>query len=518
MLGARPFPRPAGRPAWWYLPLVAAAVAAAVFLPPGVGLGLAAAIPAGVLVLRHPAWGVYGLVLSVPVQREISLAGHGTATQAVMAGLLFAWGAWMALRQRRIHLPPFALALAAYLVVMLASVIVATSVSAALAEIARWLVVLLAFVIIVNTIQTRGQVAGLVACFLIGGAVEAGVGIWQVVTRQVPPSFFVGQGGPPEDLAPRAFGTIGAPNSYAGYLNLTLALALALAVYALAVAGRTLLAELRRRPAARTGLWWLAGAAGLTTLTGLMLLALIVSYSRGGLIGLGCGGLGMAVALGRRAAPALLAIAVSTGLLAALYAAGGLPPSVADRLNSTLSQLQIYDVRGVEPTPDTFNQVERLAHWQAAGNMYLSDPWLGVGIGNFNVVYPQFAVAEWPISRGHAHNYFLHALAETGLAGLLAYLIVFGVALGAGWRAIRQAARAASGLAGAVLVGAFGVVVAFAGHSIFENLHVLNLGIHWAAMIALFYLVPPLLKPPLPAPRAIGPPPAYARVPAWRSL
>jgi hypothetical protein len=33
------------------------------------------------------------------------------------------------------------------------------------------------------------------------------------------------------------------------------------------------------------------------------------------------------------------------------------------------------------------------------------------------------------------------------------------------------------------------------GHSVFENLHVLNFGIHWAAVIALFYLAPRVVLP-----------------------
>src|SRR5262249_42598600 len=152
------------------------------------------------------------------------IAGRFTATQVVMVGLLFAWWAWLAVGQRPIRVPGFAIALAAYLLVMVVSLTVATSLSDGLAEIARWPVVLLSYLIIVNTVRTRAEIIGLVICLFVGAAGEALLGLRQVITGQVPASFYVGQGSAdPDALAARAFGTIGAPNSYAGFLNLTLA-------------------------------------------------------------------------------------------------------------------------------------------------------------------------------------------------------------------------------------------------------------------------------------------------------
>ncbi|HET7080340.1 MAG TPA: O-antigen ligase family protein, partial [Chloroflexia bacterium] len=178
-----------------------------------------------------------------------------------------------------------------------------------------------------------------------------------------------------------------------------------------------------------------------------------------------------------------------------LTVTGVLPAGLRARLESIPNQLQIYDVREVMITPENFSQVERLAHWQTAGNMFLSDPWLGIGIGNFNVAWPRFSIQGWPVSKGHAHNYYLHALAETGVAGLLAYLAVLGVALATGARAIRRLWAAGRGFETALLIGAVGVVGTIMGHSVFENLHVLNFGIHWAAVIALFYVTPRAVLP-----------------------
>jgi hypothetical protein len=40
-----------------------------------------------------------------------------------------------------------------------------------------------------------------------------------------------------------------------------------------------------------------------------------------------------------------------------------------------------------------------------------------------------------------------------------------------------------------VVIGALGILATFATHNFFENLHALNMGIHWGAALALFTLV-----------------------------
>jgi O-antigen ligase len=50
-------------------------------------------------------------------------------------------------------------------------------------------------------------------------------------------------------------------------------------------------------------------------------------------------------------------------------------------------------------------------------------PALGVGFGNYEAAYPQYRLMSWPFALGHAHNYYLNLLSETGVAGLAAYLL-----------------------------------------------------------------------------------------------
>ena len=365
----------------------------------------------------------------------------------------------------------------------------------------RWALVVLAYVMATNLVRTRAAIAALIGSFLAAASAEALLGVAQTALGAGPASFVIA------NLATRSYGTIGMPNSYAGYLDLTLPLALALAVWAAARAWQAFQASgpIPTAPFHASRFTHHASpitnhesrithyalritllALGLFALTALIGVGVITSFSRGAWLGLAAGGVAMIVALGRRGLPWLVGLAVLAGAAFALNSAQVLPAALADRLGSIGDQLQVFDVRGVIPTAADFAQVERLAHWQTAGNMFLSDPALGIGIGNFNDRWGDFHPPLWLYSQGHAHNYYLQAAAETGLAGLGAYALLLLTAL---WGAVR-ALRLTDGWRKAAAVGALGVLVTFIVHNVFEDLHVLNLGLHWAAVLALFVVLP----------------------------
>jgi O-antigen ligase len=141
------------------------------------------------------------------------------------------------------------------------------------------------------------------------------------------------------------------------------------------------------------------------------------------------------------------------------------------------------------PNPENYALVERMVHWQVAGNMFLSSPWFGVGIGNFNALFDKFGVQGWPYSRGHAHNYYLNVLAETGVVGATFYILMLITALIVAVHALRRVRSVGDTYGEAIVIGALGVLVTFMAHNFFENLHALNMGIHWGAVLALFTLV-----------------------------
>jgi O-antigen ligase len=191
---------------------------------------------------------------------------------------------------------------------------------------------------------------------------------------------------------------------------------------------------------------------------------------------------GRAVVLGT-----VLAVLLAYGLLA-----GGIarvPPVVLQRFSDFWPYLGVTDVRGVEITDANFAVLERMAHWQSALAMWADHPWLGVGIGNYEPVYPRYALPLWPLPLGHAHNYYLNIGAEAGALGLLAYLALWSVALVAAWRATRWA----SGWSWGIALGVLGVLAHLSIHSFFDNLFVHGMYLHVAILLG---LIPSLSRRP----------------------
>ncbi|MBI4056616.1 MAG: O-antigen ligase family protein [Elusimicrobia bacterium] len=72
--------------------------------------------------------------------------------------------------------------------------------------------------------------------------------------------------------------------------------------------------------------------------------------------------------------------------------------------------------------------IGRLELWKTAWNMFKDHPWLGVGLNNYRTLFsryhptPIYGEEVW----GSAHNLYLHQLAERGILGLLALLLLLG--------------------------------------------------------------------------------------------
>lgn len=452
--------------------------------PPLITLGLVVGVIVLVLLLKKPLWGAYALVLSVPVQDAVELPGGITFTQVLFVLVLGIWFGWLALRgDRRLHITGIALGLFLFLLTTLPSIWGTTSLPESLAEISRWLVTILSYIIIVNSVQTRRDMNGLIAVMLISAMSEALLGLFQAYAGSGPASFNVA------GLLTRAYGTIGAPNSFAGYINMSVPLGFALAAYQWGkwVSARRA-APLLDRPDFIS--WQHLRAPALMSIVALTLFwTMVTSLSRGAWVGLAVGVLVMVMSLGKRAVGAISAILASTVILLILFSANALPSVVSDRFSLLISQIDVFDPRGVVPTPEDYAVVERMVHWQVAGNMFLSNPVTGVGIGNFNVLFTKFGVQGWPYSRGHAHNYYLHLLAEVGLVGFTGYMILLSTAFATAYRALRRIRARHDVYGEIVVVGALGILATFSMHNFFENLHALNMGIHWGAALALFTLV-----------------------------
>jgi O-antigen ligase len=154
------------------------------------------------------------------------------------------------------------------------------------------------------------------------------------------------------------------------------------------------------------------------------------------------------------------------------------PAAISGRLADSAAEFQLGDVRGVDINDANYAVLERLAFWQAAVEMAQERPWLGVGFGNYALAYPDYALINWTTSLGHAHNYYLNLLAETGALGLLAYLVVWLFILWDNLRLLRRLSWPWRGIA----LGLLGAWVALSVHHLVDKLYVNNIYVHLGAM------------------------------------
>jgi O-antigen ligase len=447
------------------------------------------------LALIDPLWALCAAVLAVPAQ-EVALLPGGLSP--IQMALLLAAGTWalhIAAHPERpvrggLPLVPLLLLLWA---LTLSSALTPYSQRLALTETLRWSTVVLVYLLARNSLRGgpsfRWRVGALVVCLLLAPAANAVFGLWQFVTGSGPESFEIAGG------YVRAYGTIGKPNSFAGYLNMGWPLAVALALGAAWMLGRWLLHRPApaRPPLPRLPLLVFLGSG---VAAGLLLAALLASFSRGGWVG-AAGGAG-AMLLGllllleagwrRRIWRGALAGGVAGALLLVVVGnAGLLPGALTQRVASITNNLRLFDVRTVEVSAENFAVVERMAQIQAAWSMVRAYPLTGVGPGNYTLAYEGGAgfadephlLHPWYTSRGHAHNYYLHIAAEAGSVGALAYLLLL---LALAWQAVLALWRADGWLLRSISIGGCGIIAAIAVHNLFENLHVLNMGVQMGAV------------------------------------
>ena len=495
-------------------------------------LGLALALSAGLLLVRLPLLdgilfvglavvGVATLVepiagLAAALFLGLLRAYLGTEVRQVPAqiGQLFVAltvAAWLARglahRNLRIPHPPLFLPLLVFFGAALVSLWDAVDLSGyGVPELVKWAQILLVFLFVsealtpsqagMETRPTHRRLSWLLGALLVTGVFQALVGAWQFALRGEGPDHFaiLSLG----DRFYRAYGTFEQPNPYAGYIGMTLSLAIGVLIGTIGDRGtrRHGDAETRRRgdrearrytpspsPCRRTDLplCSLILVAVTIALGG----ALAMSWSRGAWLGFGAAILAMTIALPRRAQWGMLLVTVLVVVGLGLFATGLVPPSVTARLTGFAGYVQFEDVRGVGINDANYAVIERLAHWQAALEMFRHNLWTGVGLGCYEPAYVDFALVNWPIALGHAHNIYLNVAAETGLIGLIAYLLLWGAVFWQTWRAIRRA----RGLLRGVAIGLLGAWTHISVHHLLDNLYVNNVHLHIGVMLGLLAFV-----------------------------
>ena len=223
----------------------------------------------------------------------------------------------------------------------------------------------------------------------------------------------------------------------------------------------------------------------LGTVTAVSLIALIASWSRGAWLGFAAGTAVLAFYLPQKRWRGIALLIAGAALLLIGLQMNLIPTSILTRVTSFSQDLRLGDVRGVDINDTNFAVLERLAHWQAALGMARDNLWLGVGFGNYETAYTQYALINWPAPLGHAHNYYLNLLAETGVLGLAAYVALWTAVF---WQTIRVANRLDWPQRG-IALGLLAAWTALAVHHLVDKLYVNNIYIHLGVMLGLLQLL-----------------------------
>jgi O-antigen ligase len=286
------------------------------------------------------------------------------------------------------------LATAILLGTMCLSIVGTTSISLSLKEIFKWVEFALLLLIGTQYIRTRQQIWTLVVIICLAALSQAFLGYIQAYFN-LGPTVFTREG----SKLLRVYGTFNQPNPYAGYINITLSLTAALTLL-----GRDVLLRI---------------LSGITTI--LLAIALYLSQSRGADIAIAAALL-FIVSIGMPRLHLLLkAGGVAALTILGAYFAGIVPQRF---LLPVLKQLGLAGLSFSAPSDVDYSTAERLAHWLAGMHMFLDHPFFGVGIGNYPVVYSKYFITIFILPLGHAHNYYINMAAETGLFGLIGFMLL----------------------------------------------------------------------------------------------
>jgi putative inorganic carbon (hco3(-)) transporter len=450
-------------------------LATAALLLLGGGLLLATAVEplAGLAVLLVVApWGAW--------EAHVINVGGFDSGQLLFFLTASAWLAQGVVR-RRITIPrtPLNLALLLFGFIAALSLLDAPATTLGFKELLKWVEVAVLMWIVSDLVQQHG-LRPVLALLLVAGASQALLGVYQFALQPEGPEHFAIL----DERFYRAYGTFMQPNPFGAFVSWTALLA------AGALAG-TLLGWRQKREDGRLSLEQLLWSGFLAAMLLLALAGLLASWSRGAWLAFAAGAAALAVFLPRQRALGLLLLGGALAAFVGLWQLGLLPPSITARLTSfslalPSSSTSSIDVRGVEFTDESYAVVERLAHWQAALDMARQEPWLGVGFGNYEAVYPDVAQVNWPHPLGHAHNYYLNLLAEVGFAGLAAYLLLWGAIFALTLGALRREWPERG-----IALGLLAVWVALTVHHTLDKLYVNNLYLHLGVMLGMLHRLPP---------------------------
>ena len=413
--------------------------------------------------------------------------------------LLLALAAWISRRlaARQFNLPRIflLLPLTLFIVVGLVSLLSAPDIVLGLVEVLKWIEITAVMVMVADLGRDLGRkkfidrkqslvvgIGWVLVMVMLAGVFQAFIGIWQFMLRGEGPEHFIVLG-----RFYRAFGTFEQPNPFGGYMNMTALLALGVLIGLLMAWISRMRSSTGRESGSRNRklLQSIILLPAVLSVTAVTSIALLFSWSRGAWMGFLAGITVMVFFWPKHLRYGLLLLFAALMGIFLLYQSNILPPTIVTRVSGFAEDLTFGDVRGVDINDDNYSVLERLAHWQAALDMAGERPWLGVGFGNYGTAYADHALLNWPDALGHAHNYYLNILAEVGVIGFSAYLLLWGAIF---WQTLRVLRRENWPVRG-VALGLIGVWTAFTIHHSVDKLYVNNIYIHLGVLLGLLQLV-----------------------------
>ncbi len=315
-----------------------------------------------------------------------------SVTTMALAGLIFIYlGQELALRRKQPHIiftenVPLLL----YLAFTCLSAIFAVDTIGALFQIFFLAQVFVLYVYLSSTITSKGDILFIMVILMGTMLIEGGISIAQRflgLEINVAGIITVNNAG-------RMAGTLGSPNTAAGYFSLLLAPSISLIL-------------------AKTERWvkYLAVAASFLGVIGLVL-----TISRGGILAFAISLviLGLMIWVRGRIAPwtAFFVVFIATAVLT--FGGFTLDQFIGIRENAALARIPLMEI---------------------AWRMIVDHPFLGVGANNYVMNIRNYLVPE--IGQGFlyvVHNKFLLVWAETGLGGILSFIGFLGLTIWRGWK------------------------------------------------------------------------------------
>lgn len=362
------------------------------------------------LIFFRPQFGAYILVITIVTNVSTIFTRSGLPSinkpvVAIVAVAIFArylWNRRQAQDTLRLGLPELFLFI--WGCVWFLSSIGARDSSAAYLEVTDYFKNFVIFLCIIYALQTPQQWKRALWLLILATAIPAAFGVFQVLTGNYTQDFGGLMVNDVQQVVDgvyqaRLSGPIREPNFYGQIL-----------VYVLVLATYRILDEKS---------WWLrVGAIVAAFFIGL---AAVNTYSRGAFLTMIV--MLVLIAIERRVRPSFL---VSAGLLFALLMLF-LPAAYTARIDSIslLNPSQSVQTRIYEDSSFRGRTSEMLSGLL----MFAGNPLLGVGIGNYDINYQDYASQlglEYRFGTREAHSLYVETLAETGALGMLGLLAAFG--------------------------------------------------------------------------------------------